>query len=96
MITSTTTLTTHNAHKYLDEIIIHFDRRAQISRNGAKVQITLLRGRCNLTATESAISARVEASHKEIAQVEAFFGGWIERLAFREKATLTWHRSTST
>lgn len=93
MITSTSTLMTRNARSYLEELGSHFSQRATVSQSEDKIQITLHSGRCDLTATDSGLSACLTARAAKIDQIEDVFGGWIERLAFRENATLTWHRS---
>jgi hypothetical protein len=94
MITSTSNFGTRNAFDYVHELCTHFEKRVPVDAAKAGARVTLPIGTCDLAASEAGISARIEAEPDHIDRMEEVFGGWIERVAFRENANLTWRRAT--
>lgn len=94
MIISTSSLRTRNAFEYFNELRTHFAKRVPVDAAQTMARVTLPIGTCDLAASGTDISARIEANPDHVDRMEEVFGGWIERIAFRENAKLTWQRAT--
>jgi hypothetical protein len=94
MIVSTSKFGTNNAFDYLNELCKHFAKRVQVERENSTARMTLPIGTCDLTASGTQISVHIQSRPDHIDRMEEVFGGWIERVAFRENANLTWRRAT--
>ena len=92
MITSTLCLSTGRAEDYLAQLCAHFAKRVPVDATAARALVTLPIGICELTASATGLSARIEADVANIDRMEEVFGGWIERLAFREQPNIGWQR----
>ncbi len=93
MIISTSSFGTRNAHGYLKELSVHFAKRVPVQAEKSQARVTLPIGTCDLTASGTGFTARIHASPDHVDRMEAVFGGWIERIYFRENANLTWQRA---
>lgn len=94
MIISTSQFGTEHGRDYFGQLCAHFSKRVPVHAGLDRAHVVLPIGACDLTASESGIAARIESCAQHIDRMEEVFGGWIERVAFRENANLTWHRAT--
>lgn len=94
MIISTSSFSTGHAFGYFKELCTHFAKRVPVEAVNTKARVTLPIGICDLAASGTDISTRIEANPDHIDRMEEVFGGWIERIAFRENANLKWQRAT--
>lgn len=59
---------------------------------GDSARVTLKGCTCDLEARPGVLWAQLRAGRDHIDRMEAFVGGWIERVAYRENAMLIWTR----
>ncbi|WP_371223929.1 DUF2218 domain-containing protein [Roseovarius sp. 2305UL8-3] len=93
MIISTSQFGTTHGAEYLKQLCAHFSKRVPVQAQSGQAQVTLPIGTCDLTASGDGFAACIQSCPDHIDRMEEMFGGWIERIAFRENAILTWHRA---
>ena len=85
MIISTSDFETPKASIYLGELCEHFAKRVPVDVDETAIRVTLPIGICDLAANKVGITARIQSNQEHVTRMEEVFGGWIERIAFREK-----------
>ncbi|WP_432449226.1 DUF2218 domain-containing protein [Aliiroseovarius marinus] len=93
MIISTSQFGTKHGAEYLKQLCAHFSKRVPVQAKSDQAHVTLPIGTCDFIASGDGLAARIQSCPDHIDRMEEVFGGWIERIAFRENAILTWHRA---
>lgn len=90
MATSTATLTTANASRYLQQLCKHFGHKVPVDFTPDAGRVDLPMGTCRLAASKTELTLEVEGPTPSIQQLERFVGDHLTRFAFRENLTVAW------
>ena len=83
---------TEKATRYLGTLCKHFGHKVPVGLEGAEGWVELPFARCDMVAQETGLSMVVTAGSKtELEKGAQVISSHLERFAFRENPTLTWH-----
>lgn len=93
MTTSTATVQTTNASRYLQQLCKHFGHKVPVEFTPEAGTVTLPFGTCTLAATADQLTLTNEG--QDLSRMEQFIGDHLLRFAFRENLTLAWQRAAA-
>ncbi|HWU00751.1 MAG TPA: DUF2218 domain-containing protein [Terriglobales bacterium] len=92
-LSSTASVATKSALRYLGQLCKHFGHKVPASIEGDHGWIAFDFGRCHLAANDEELSLHNAASTMEgLERLEKVIASHLERFAFREELTITWQR----
>ena len=90
-LTTSTTVTTEHASKYLQQLCKHFAHKVSASYNAQKGEVTFPFGSCQMEAEGDVLTIHCQAqSDEELLQTKAVIESHLERFAWKEELKLTW------
>ena len=90
MTSSTTTLKSTRASRYLQQMCKHFGHKIPVTFTKLEGRIEFPFGTCLMTAEDETLSLTVEGKNADITKLEKVIGDHLARFAFREHPTLIW------
>ena len=92
-LSSTASVATKSALRYLGQLCKHFGPKVPASIEGDHGWIAFDFGRCHLAANDDELSLHNSAATPEgLARLEQVIASHLERFAFREELSITWQR----
>jgi hypothetical protein len=92
-LSSTASVATKSALRYLGQLCKHFGHKVPASIEGDHGWIAFDFGRCHLAANDEELSLHNSASTmEELERLEKVIASHLERFAFREELSVTWQR----
>lgn len=93
MPTSTATVHTSRASRYLQQLCKHFGHKVPVEFTPEKGEIALPFGTCALRAGDTALAITATGDAAEMDRLEKVIADHLLRFAFRENIDIQWHRA---
>ncbi|MEM9433870.1 MAG: DUF2218 domain-containing protein [Pseudomonadota bacterium] len=93
MPTSTATVSTSHADRYLRQLCRHFDSHLPVFVTGKLGRVTFPTGTCQICADPSMLTLTATSEIADLQRLEQLVGNHLARFAFRENPVITWQRA---
>ena len=93
MHTSTATISTSHASRYLQQLCKHFGHKVPVEFTLNEGHVALPFGECSMTADDDRLTLKASAQSASLERMERFIGDHLARFAFRENPTIEWQRA---